>query len=117
MINMKVTYEESKAILRELSEIKGMHKRYIKSWEDWENRWKSGGEAGVTAQSICWLACWAKSGEKKNKTTTDAAEKAFNEIFNQSYDQFSYHVPYEWAEEHRYKGGDIESELIKQFND
>jgi hypothetical protein len=78
--------------------------------------WVGGGDAGVTAQSICWLYCWAKTGMNSNDAA-EVAKQAFDQIFDQSYEWFDARVSHEWARKARYKHGDIESQLAARLSD
>jgi hypothetical protein len=110
-IKMKggMTYEKSTSLISDgnglISKIE-----HGKCQDAMENHWIKRGHAGVTAQSICWLYCWAATGMGSAKAQRQA-EAVFNTIFDKSYDSFNPHTMHEYAEKHRYKGGDIEKEF------
>ena len=54
MIKLSVTFRRARELIEAIP-----HQRCRKGVM---RHWKSGGNAGVTAQSICWLFCWAKTG-------------------------------------------------------
>ena len=78
--------------------------------------WVEGGDAGVTAQSICWLYCWAKTG-MNSADAADVAKHAFDQIFDQPYAWFDARVSHEWARKARYQHRNIESELAVRLSD
>ena len=102
MIQMQVTPEEARKLIGAIP-----HKSCQSGLQ---NHWVEGGDAGVTAQSICWLYCWAKTG----MNSTDAAiqaRRAFNQIFDKPYEWFDARVDHDWAREARYQPVYIENEL------
>jgi hypothetical protein len=102
MIKLSVTFEKAKSLISEIPH-QCCHKGVMRHW----NR---GGNAGVTAQSICWLFCWAKTG-MGSQLAAGGAQRVFNAIFNKSFDWFDARVDYKWARGARYTKKDIESEL------
>jgi hypothetical protein len=103
MIQMRVTQNEA---LRLISEIP--HKSCQNAVQ---TCWVEGGNAGVTAQSICWLYCWAKTGMNSIEAAHQA-QQVFSQIFDQPYEWFSARVPHEWARRARYMHRNIEPELM-----
>jgi hypothetical protein len=102
MIKMRVKPNEAKKLIGQIP--------HAMCQSGLPTKWIEGGEAGVTAQSICWLYCWAKTGQN----SADAAYRAklvFNQIFDKPYEWFDARVPYKWALEARYRRGSIEDEL------
>jgi hypothetical protein len=106
MIQMQVTPDEALKLLSVIP-----HKTCQKAAQ---KKWVLGGAAGVTAQSICWLYCWAETG-LGSREAAQYAQQAFKEIFGKPYYWFGERVSHEWARIARYKGGDIESELMLRF--
>ncbi len=102
MIKLSVTFRNARALIEEIPH-QWCHKGILRHW-------KPGGNAGVTAQSICWLFCWAKTG-MGSQLAAHEAQRVFNEIFDKSFDWFDARVGYEWARAVRYTKKDIESEL------
>ena len=106
MIKMRVTPEEAKRLICLIP-----HKKCQKAAQ---KNWITGGTAGVTAQSICWLFCWAKTGLNSSEAVL-YAQQAFNQIFDRPYEWFDVRVSHEWTRIARYKCGDIESELTDRL--
>ena len=102
MIKLSVTFKRAQDLIEAIP-----HQRCRKGVK---RHWKPGGNAGVTAQSICWLFCWAKTG-MGSQPAAHEAQRVFNAIFNKSFDWFDARVGYEWSRGARYTKKDIESEL------
>ena len=106
MIRMQVTPDEARKLIRAIP-----HKTCQTGLQ---KNWVEGGDAGVTAQSICWLYCWAKTG----MNSTDAAiqaRRAFNQIFDKPYEWFDARVDHDWARQARYHLEYIEDELDRRL--
>ena len=103
-IKMKdgMTYEDSKVEIRNIGH--GSCEGAM------ENRWIKGGNAGVKAQSICWLYCWAKSQKAKQR-----AEAAFNTIFDKRYDSFNPDTMYEYAKDRKHRYADRNIDIEDEF--
>jgi len=108
MIRMRMTLNEAHRLIRHIP-----HKSCQSAVE---RCWIEGGDAGVTAQSICWLYCWAKTG-MNSADAADVAKQAFDQIFDKPYAWFDSRVSHEWARKARYQHGDIESELAVRLSD
>ena len=102
MIKVRVPFEESKRLVLAIP-----HRMAQKAAA---YHWKPGGDAGVTAQSICWLYCWAKTG-LGSEQAAHASKYAFNQTFDRSYEWLDSKIDHEWARSARYIGRDIESEF------
>jgi len=103
MIKMQVTPGKAKKLIGQIP--------HARCQSGLPTKWVEGGEAGVTAQSICWLYCWAKTGQN----SVDAAYRAklvFSQIFDKPYEWFDARVSHKWALEARYRHGYIEDELL-----
>ncbi len=101
-MRMRVSANDAVALIRRIPHA-GCQKAARRNWVE-------GGEAGVTAQSICWLFCWAKTG-MGSEAAARQAQQAFDTIFDGSYHWFDSKVPHEWARRARYARGDIEDDL------
>lgn len=108
MIKLSVTFGRARALIEEIPHQR-CHKGVMRHWNP-------GGNAGVTAQSICWLFCWAKTGMGSQLAACEA-QRVFNAIFNNSFDWFDARVGYEWARDARYTNKDIESEFQQRLQE
>jgi hypothetical protein len=108
MIRMRTTLGEAHRLIRQIP--------HNSCQSAVERCWIEGGNAGVTAQSICWLYCWAKTG-MNSADAADVARQAFDQIFDKPYVWFDARVSHEWARKARYQHGDIESELAVRLSD
>lgn len=106
MIQMQVTPSEARKLIRAIP-----HKSCQSGLQ---NHWVEGGDAGVTAQSICWLYCWAKTG-MNSADAAHQARQAFNQIFDKPYEWFDARVAHGWARKARYQHGNIEPELTRRL--
>jgi hypothetical protein len=102
MIQMRIAFEEAQSLILQIPH---------QSCRDASvNRWKAGGSAGVTAQSICRLFCWGKTGMGSHEAACEA-QRAFNTVFDKPFDWFDTKIDHERARAARYSGNDIESDL------
>ena len=102
MIKMRVTPSEARNLISEIP--------HATCQSGMKKNWMEYGDAGVTAQSICWLYCWAKTGQNSADAATQA-KRAFSQIFDKPYEWFDARVSHEWAREARYRRDYIEDEL------
>jgi hypothetical protein len=66
----------------------------------------------ATAQSVCWLFCWAATG-MGSETARNQAEAIFDAAFcDFKFADFNTKVGHQWALDHRYVNGNIDTEII-----